>query len=67
MTTNIRKCEGCGEREAEFEIRKVSDKPASSLHRSLCKVCLGVALADDTASIVKISKSADEGTPPQVN
>ena len=58
-------CELCGQRPAEFEIRKVSDSPKPPFHRALCKSCLATALADDTASIVKITKSSEpEPNPP---
>lgn len=57
-------CERCREREAEFEIRKISADPAKGFRRSVCKPCLGSELADDTTSIVRISKpDGDEAAP----
>lgn len=63
---DTRTCEVCAQREAEFEIRKVTDRPGASFNRALCRTCLSVALADDTASILRISKSGEdeEGAPP---
>jgi protein-arginine kinase activator protein McsA len=60
-------CELCGKNPVEFEIRKVSDRKGGSFNRALCKTCLATALADDTASIVKISRPANETEPPAGN
>jgi len=51
-------CEECHEREAEFMIRKFPSESEvkESMHRALCKICLAPVLANDTASIMRISK-----------
>lgn len=57
MTT----CEICATREAEYEIRKTRPNESDDrLNQAVCRVCLGKFLAEDTASIVKISKPADD-------
>ena len=59
MTTQ---CELCGQREAEYEIRKSRPNESDDrLHQAVCRVCLGKFLAEDTASLVKITKPTEDG------
>ena len=62
METPPPTCEECKEREAEFIIRKFPNETEVQevMHRALCKVCLAPVLANDTASIVRISKPAEK-------
>ena len=58
MTT----CEICGDREAEYEIKKTRPNESDNrLQQAVCRVCLGKFLAEDTASLVKITKPAEDG------
>ena len=49
-------CQDCETKTAEYEIRKFSDDVESSGRRTVCKSCLGLVLAEDTASLVRISR-----------
>ena len=56
-------CDVCGEREAEFKLRKISQDPAVAPPlRFVCKLCLGRELENDTTSIVRITKSEENGS-----
>jgi len=53
-------CDDCKENEAEFELKKVTTAPGKEgFHRFVCRSCLGNELANDTTSIVRISKSTE--------
>jgi len=69
QTAAAKICQDCDSRPAEFEIRKVGGEGMSRhFHKTLCKSCLGTVLADDTASILRISRASDSAPDsPHVN